>query len=99
MTNSVAQLGIVGVDVNDDTAALLTGLRISSGVLVAAREQALQDAENPLTTGDVIHSVNGFNVRSLDGLRTILDGLKARSRVVVQVEREGRLLFVTVRLS
>jgi S1-C subfamily serine protease len=98
VTNSVPQLGIVGVDVTDETAALLTGLRVSSGVFVAAREQSLDDAENPLTTGDIIHSVNSFTVRSLDGLRTILDGLKARSRIVLQIERQGRLRFVTARL-
>jgi serine protease Do len=99
VTNSVPQLGIVGVDVNDETAALLTGLRISSGVFVAAREQAAQDAENPLMTGDVIHSVNGFTIRSLDGLRTVLDGFKARTRIVLQIEREGRLRFITAQLS
>ena len=97
--NSVPQLGIVGVEITDDTAALLAGLRIPSGVLVAAREQALQDAENPLTTGDVIHNVNSFTVRSLDGLRTILDGFKARNRIVLQIEREGRLRFVTMRIN
>jgi serine protease Do len=99
VTNSVPQLGIVGVDITDETAALITGLRITSGVLVAAREQALRDTANPLTAGDIIHSVNGFTVRSLDGLRAILDGFKARSRIVLQIERERRLRFVSTRIE
>ena len=99
VTNSVPQLGIVGVDITDETAALITGLRITSGVLVAAREQALQDTANPLTAGDIIHSINGFAVRSLDGLRAILDGFKARSRIVLRIERERRLRFVSTRLE
>ncbi len=99
VTNSVAQLGIVGVDITDETAALITGLRISSGVFVAAREQALRDSDNPLTAGDIIHSINGFTVRSLDGLRAILEGFKAKSRVVLQIERERRLRFVSTRIE
>jgi serine protease Do len=99
VTNSVPQLGIVGVDITDETAALITGLRITSGVLVAAREQALLDTANPLIAGDIIHSVNGFTVRSLDGLRAILDGFKARSRIVLQIERERHLRFVSTRIE
>ena len=99
VTNSVPQLGIVGVDITDETAALLTGLRTPSGVFVAAREQASADTSNPLTAGDIIHSVNAFTVRSLDGLRAILGGFAARSRIVLQIEREGRLRFVTMRLD
>ncbi len=99
VTNSVPALGIVGIDITDETAPLVGGLRIPSGVLVAAREQASQDADIPLTTGDIIHGINRFNVRSLDGLRAILDGIKARSRVVLQIERGGRLRFLTARLE
>ncbi|HWF84512.1 MAG TPA: PDZ domain-containing protein, partial [Vicinamibacterales bacterium] len=98
-TNSVPQLGIVGVDITDETASLVAGLRIPSGVFVAAREQSPQDAENPLTAGDVIHRVNSFTVRSLDGLRTILEGFKSRDRIVLQIERGGRLRFVVARLD
>jgi serine protease Do len=97
--NSVPQLGIVGVEITDATETLVSGLRITSGVLVAAREQTLRAAENPLTTGDVIHSINGFTVRSLDGLRAILEGFKARSRIVLQIERERRLRFVSARIQ
>jgi serine protease Do len=99
VTNRVPALGIVGIDITDETAPLLGALRIPSGVLVAAREKASQDADIPLTTGDIIHSINRFNVRSLDGLRAILDGIKARSRVVLQIERGGRLRFLTARLE
>jgi serine protease Do len=99
VTNSVPQLGIVGVDITDETAALLTALRIPSGVFVAAREQASADTSNPLTAGDIIHTINTFTVRSLDGLRAILEGFTERSRIVLQIEREGRLRFVTMRLD
>lgn len=75
---------IVGLDVSD-VPALRASLRIDSGVLVTARTQA--DAGNlvPLTVGDVIHAVDTIPVRSLDGLRVLLDGRPPNSDVVLQV--------------
>jgi serine protease Do len=97
-TNAIRKLGIVGVDITDTTAALLPGLRISSGVLVAAREQEAPGTGVPLFVGDVIHALNTFAVRSLDGLRVLVDGIKAGSDVVLQIERDGRLMFITFQI-
>jgi hypothetical protein len=47
-------------------------------------------------TGDVIHVYNTITVRSLDGLRVLLDGVAAGSQIVLQIEREGHLMFVTM---
>jgi serine protease Do len=96
--NSIPKLGIIGVDVADATAALLPGLRISSGVFVAARAQVSSGNEVPLVAGDVIHSVNSFAVRSVDGLRVLVDDLKADSELILQVERNGQLLFLTCQI-
>jgi serine protease Do len=98
-THSIRRLGIVGIDITDTTAALLPRLRISSGVLVAAREQETAATPVPLVVGDVIHAVNTFAVRSLDGLRVLLDGIKTGSEVVLQVERSGQLMFITFQMS
>ena len=76
-------------------AALLPELSISSGVFVAARTQESSGNEVPLIAGDVIHALNGFNVRSVDGLRVLLDDVKADGELVLQIERNGQLLFVT----
>ncbi len=93
--SGVTKLGILGVDIDDNTRPLLPQLRIETGVLVTAR-RAESDADNPLMTGDVIHAMNGITVRSLDGLRVLLDGVKAGSPIVLQLERDGRLNFVTM---
>jgi serine protease Do len=98
-THTIARLGIIGVDVNDEIAALEPKLRERSGVLVAARDAKSQGTGNPLTSGDIIHRVNQYSIRSLDGLRTILDGLSPGARAVVQVEHDGSLRFVLVRLD
>jgi serine protease Do len=97
-SSSIAKLGIIGIDVDDGTAALLPGLRISSGVFVAARTLVSSGNEVPLVAGDVIHSLNNLDVRSIDSLRVLMDGVKANSEVVLQIERNGRLLFVTCQI-
>jgi len=95
---AIHRLGVVGVDVGEITDMLLPELRIGSGVFVVARTQESSGSEVPLAAGDVIHALNGFNVRSVDGLRVLLDDTKADSEVVLQVERGGQLLFVTCRI-
>ncbi len=96
--SAIGRLGIVGIDVDDDTAALLPGLRISSGVFVAARTEVSSGNEVPLAAGDVIHALNSYAVRSVDGLRVLMDGVKANSDLVLQIERSGQLQFVTCRI-
>jgi serine protease Do len=95
-TNVVHRLGIVGLDLTPERAALLPELRISSGVLVTARELNASGLEVPLATGDVIHAVNGVNIRSLDALRVFLDTANVKTGIVLQIERDGRLMFVAV---
>ncbi len=97
-TQAIRRLGIVGVDIGGTTAALLPGLRISSGVFVTARVPEAPGTGVPLLVGDVIHTLNTFAVRSLDGLRVLVDGIKAGSDVVLQIERDGRLMFVTFQI-
>jgi serine protease Do len=91
--NALPSLGIIGVDVTDATRPMLPSLRMASGVFVAARTQPASGAQVPLETGDVIHALNTYPVRSLDGLRVLLDR-SALHDFVLQVERDGALLFV-----
>jgi serine protease Do len=92
---SVSRLGIIGIDIADETAALLPALRVSSGVFVAARTRVLSGNDVPLIAGDVIHAVGGVTVRSLDGLRVLLDAARSNRELVLQIERNGQLQFVT----
>jgi serine protease Do len=93
-TNIVPALGIVGLDVTPRVADLVGSLRIASGVIVLAKAAQPSGFESPLQTGDVIHSVNGKAVTDLDDLRAALKDIGASGPVVLQVEREGHLLYV-----
>jgi serine protease Do len=95
--NSIQELGIVGADVTPTMAGLLPRLRITSGVAVAAKVEDSRRHDTKLVPGDVIHAVNGFAVRSVDGFRVLLSGLKQNADLVLQIERNSRFMFVTCR--
>lgn len=94
----VSKLGIVGVEIDRQTAATLSGLRVPSGVIVAAKA-ADQNVDTSLTAGDVIHSLNGVPVETLRGLRSALDHLAPDAPVVLQIERDGKLMFISFQLD
>ncbi len=94
----VRGLGILGVEINPEIAAMLEGLRLASGVIVAARAaEATQDTG--LKTGDVIHALNGTKIDSLDGLRAAVGRLKAGDAVALQIERDEVMMYVSFELE
>ncbi len=93
--NLVPALGIVGIDITPKVADMVGSLRIDSGVIVVAKAAEPSGFETPLQTGDVVHGVNGKPVASVDDLRTALKDLGADTPVVLQVERDQHLLYVT----
>jgi S1-C subfamily serine protease len=68
-------------------------------VIVAGRVDEWRGADLALLSGDVIHALNGVQVVSLASIRSALDRLQPRSPVVLQIERGGKLMFVTLQLN
>jgi serine protease Do len=97
--NLVKRLGILGIDLDQNVAALVPGLRKGSGVLVAARGGDSAYTGDDLELGDVIHSANTTAVTDIASLRKVLDALKDTDPLVLQVEREGRLLYLTMEVE
>ena len=93
-TNLIPKLGIVAVAINKKISDALPGLRMASGVVVAARAAYAASVETGLQTGDIIHALNRIDIISLDGLRQALDKLKTGDPVVLQIERQGRLMYL-----
>lgn len=91
----VRKLGIVGVDVDAESAMFLPDLRINSGVAVAATTTSGRADDIGLASGDVIHALNGKPVTTVDGLRAALRGLALGAPGALQVERDGRLMLLT----
>jgi serine protease Do len=95
--NLVSKLGILGIEINEKISQMLPGLREASGVIVAAKVARLGAEENSLAVGDVIHALNGMAVIGLDFLRSQLDAIKPDSPVVLQIERDGSMMYTTFR--
>ena len=92
--NQVAELGIIGVEVDARIAGTATGLRDPYGIIVVART-AGGTSDVPLLPKDVIRSVNNRRVGSLDALRDSLRSLTPGAGVTLQIQREGRLMYVS----
>jgi serine protease Do len=89
----VPALGILGVEIDEKVAGMAPDLRDPFGILVAARA-AGASIEVPLATGDVIRTLNGEPMTTLDRLRAALKALPPGSSVALQIQRDERLLYI-----
>ena len=95
--NTVVKLGIVGIPITKDVAAILPDTRFKYGIIVAAKAgDSEYSGQGGLTPGDVIYAVNTRPVATLDALRKSVDGLKAADPLVLQIERDGKLMYLTL---
>jgi serine protease Do len=95
--NQVGKLGVIGVAISKDLGAALPETRKPYGIIVAARSgESEYSGQGGLKLGDVIYSVNTVPMATLDALRKALDGLKSTDPLVLQIERDGKLMFLTL---
>jgi serine protease Do len=94
-TNMVPQLGIVGMDLTSDLADFIAPARTESGVIVAATTTDQRADDIGLQYGDIIHAVDTRPVSNMGDLRAALRNLEPGKPVALQVERDGRLQFLT----
>jgi serine protease Do len=94
----VPQLGILGVEIDQRIAASATGLRDGFGIIVVARA-AGATSEVPLQPRDIIRSVNNKQILTLQMLRDAVGTLMPGAPVTLQVQREGRLMYVSFTLE
>jgi serine protease Do len=97
--NLIPRLGILGIGIDKKLAEMLPDLRNSYGVVVAAGSATDLTTGTGLNPGDVIYSVNGTPVVTVSSLKTKLDEYKPGQSIVMQVERSGVLMFVTIELE
>ena len=95
--NLVRPLGIIGVEIDQKIAAMAQDLRDPFGIIVVARSS--EGTDIPLTTGDVIRTLNGQPMTTVERLRAALQSLQPGAPVVLQIQREQRLLFVAFTLD
>jgi serine protease Do len=95
--NTILELGIVGIAITKQLQKVLPETRKPYGIIVAARSgQTEYSGQGGLKLGDVIYSVNGTPIATLDALRSSLKGLKSADPLVLQIERDNKLLYLTL---
>jgi len=89
-------LGIVVTTVDQTIANMVGGqLRESAGALIVARTISAAAIDSELQPGDIIHAVNRTRVLKVEDLIGALSFSKPGDVIIVQVERQGALQFMT----
>jgi serine protease Do len=97
--NVIPQLGILVVELNEKTKDLLSGLRHTYGLVIAAEVSDTPYSGESLKVGDVIYEVNHVPAVTIRAVTSTLAALKSGDPAVIQVERDGRLMYVTLELE
>jgi len=96
--NLVPTLGILGIEIDRKIAAMVPDLRDPFGIFVAARATGAS-VEVPLLAGDVIRTLNGQPMTTLDRLRAALKALPPGAPVALQIQRDQKLQFLAFTLD
>lgn len=93
----IPQLGIMGVDLDDKTIALVDEPRFRAGVIAAAKLETSGSLEEELEPGDVIYQLNGTVIAGVEPLKKLLAELDDDAPVVLKVQRNGVLRYLVLR--
>ena len=94
----VPELGILGVEIDRRIAAAATGLRDPQGIIVVART-AGATSDVPILPRDVIRSLNNRPTATLQALRDAVHAVKPGTPATLQIQREGRLMYLSFTLE
>ncbi len=95
----IQRLGVLAIDLTPELRSLAGDSRIPSGVVVIGRAANLLGPDTGLKTGDIIHSVNGKPIESVDALRASLRGLKPNAAIALQIERDSGLQWLAFEME
>ncbi|UCH85310.1 MAG: trypsin-like peptidase domain-containing protein [Candidatus Latescibacterota bacterium] len=97
--NLIPKLGILCLDIDQSIRRHLPNLRADYGVLVAARSADAPALSDRLRAGDIIYTMNSTRITDLKTIRDAAAKLKPGDAVVCQVERNGRLMYVSFEID
>jgi serine protease Do len=96
----IPRLGVIAIDLSSDLRTRLgSSLRIPSGVVVVGRAADLIMPDTGLQAADIIHQLNTTSIDSMDTIRATVGALKTGDAVVMQVERDGGLMYVSFEME
>ena len=95
----IPRLGALVLPMTQELAGQLGSQRESGGLLVVARTFSAATEEVNLKTGDILYYANKTKLDSVTVLRNFMAGLKSGDPVVLQIERDGLLTFLSFRFE
>ena len=96
----IPRLGVLAIDLSPELRTrFASSLRIPSGVVVVGRAADLIMPDTGLQAADIIHQVNTTSIDSMETIRATVGALKTGDAVVMQVERDGGLMYVTFEME
>ena len=96
--NSIRALGVLVLELTPQITQVLPPLRRAKGVVVAnVSAEAPYSQQGRLQAGDVIYALNGTTITSVADLKAAAEALKPNDAAVLQIEREGGLMYIAFR--
>ena len=95
----IPRLGALVLPMTAELASQFGGQRQSGGLLVVARTSGVAIDQVNLKSGDILYSANNTKLNSIADLQTFMKALKSGDAVVLQVERDGLLNFLSFRFE
>ncbi len=97
--NLIPEFGIFAVALNSKLREQVAPQRVlTGGVLVASKSADGPVIEETFRAGDIISMLNNSPVAGVTELRALLRKMKSGDPVAVQIERQGRLRFISFEL-
>ncbi len=96
--NLIRKLGVYCADISPELAALFPLRRQSGGILIVAKYVGAPP-RLPFQAGDIVYSINRTPIENVAELRLVMSRLKPTDTIVAQVERNGRLMYLTIDLE
>ena len=96
--NSIRALGAVVLELTPQIRQVLPPLRRETGVVIAAvSNDTPYSQQGQLRAGDVLYAVNGKPIATVAELKAAAAELKPNDATVLQIEREGGLMYIAFR--
>ena len=97
--NLIPRLGILVIAIDKKLGEMLPELRNNYGLVVAAGTASDLESGAQLQPGDVIYSINGTPMATIEAFKKRLEEVKTGSPVVLQIERSGHLQYIPIELE
>lgn len=95
----VPKFSVFVTDLTDNVRKVLRPAQIFSGVAVVAQAATPFALDTGLQKGDIISAINRTGVQTIDQLRAVVRALKPGDAVVVQIERDRKLRYLSFEME